>query len=190
VPSNALTLHLDQLLEDALELDAIHGQLRTGNPGRQFGLASLNRAAVVISMSAWESYIEELLRESLEALRPAPPAVGHWPALNAFILGEIGRFHTPNAQNVANLIHRCLGLADVRNAWGWRNCSAAHAEALLNEALGFRHEIAHGVNPRPVIHNWYSNWLPGFILRLARCTDHAVRQHLVAVNGLANPWPP
>jgi hypothetical protein len=67
VPSNAYTGQLDQLLTDATELDAIPTQLRTGNPGRQYGLASLNRAAVVISVSAWESYVEELMRESLQA---------------------------------------------------------------------------------------------------------------------------
>lgn len=190
MPSNALTLHLDQLLQDAMELNAIHTQLRTGNPGRQFGLASLNRAAVVISVSAWESYVEELMRESLHALRPAVAPLDPWPALNAFILGEIGRFNTPNGQNVANLINRCLGLADVRITWSWRNCTSVQASTLLDEALAFRHEIAHGVNPRPVIHNAYSSWLPGFILRLARCTDRAVRQHLVAVSGVVNPWPP
>ncbi len=190
MPSNSFDVHLGQLLEDARELDAIHSQLRTGSPGRQFGLASLNRAAVVMSVSAWEAYIEELMRESLAALRPPPPDMGHWPALNAFILGEIGRFHTPNAANVANMIHRCLGLADVRLSWGWKNCTAARAETLLDEALVHRHEIAHGVNPRPVIHNAYSSWLPGFIRRLASCTDQTVRQHLVAVNGLCNPWPP
>lgn len=92
MPSNALSVHLDQLLRDANELDAIHTQLRTGLPGRQHGLASLNRAAVVISVSAWESYVEELMRESLESLRPAAPPLGHWPALSAFILGERGRF--------------------------------------------------------------------------------------------------
>jgi hypothetical protein len=190
VASNSFTVHLDQLLEDARELDAIHSQLRTGNPGRQFGLASLNRAAVVMSVSAWESYIEELMRESLQALRPPAPPMGNWPALNAFILGEVGRFNTPNATNVANMINRCLGLADVRTSWGWRNCTAVRAETLLNEALDHRHEIAHGVDPRPVIHNAYSSWLPGFIRRLASCTDQAVRQHLVAVNGLPHPWPP
>src|SRR6516162_4607895 len=115
-------MHLDQLLTDATELDAIHSQLRTGLPGRQFGLASLNRAAVVISVSAWESYVEELMRESLQALRPAAPPLGHWPALSAFILGELGSFHTPNAQNVSNLIKRCLGHPHVRPSWGWRNC--------------------------------------------------------------------
>ncbi len=77
-------------------------------------LAHSNRAAVVIGVSAWESYVEELLR----------------------------------------------------------------------------HEIAHGVNPRPVIHNAYSNWLPRFMRRLARCTDDAVLNHLTTTLGLANPWPP
>jgi hypothetical protein len=190
LPSNALSVHLDQLLGDATELDTIHSQLRTGLPGRQFGLASLNRAAVVISVSAWESYVEELMRESLQALRPAAPPLGNWPSLNAFILGELGRFNTPNGQNVANLINRCLGLSNVRTSWGWRNCPSAQAEGLLNQALDLRHQIAHGVNPRPVIHNPYSNWLPGFIRRLARCTDDAVRTHLTATLGLADPWPP
>jgi hypothetical protein len=190
VPSNALSLHLDQLLRDATELDTIHTQLRTGLAGRQFGPASLYRSAVVISVSAWESYVEELMRESLAALRPPNPPLGNWPALNAFILGELGRFNTPNALNVANLINRCLGLANVRIGWGWRNCTAAQAERLLDEALALRHEIAHGVNPRPVIHNTYSSWLPGFVRRLARCTDNAVRNHLTTVLGLANPWPP
>ena len=88
MPSNALSMHLDHLLRDATELDTIHTQLRTGLPGRQYGLASLNRAAIVISVSAWESYVEELMRDSLMALRPAvPPDVrfllrrgGPWPA--------------------------------------------------------------------------------------------------------------
>lgn len=189
MPSSAFSVHLNQLLRDATELDAIHTQLRTGLPGRQYGLASLNRAAVVISVSAWESYVEELLRESLQALRPAAPPLGNWPALSAFILGELGRFNTPNSQNVANLINHCLGLPDVRVAWGWRNCTSAQARALLDGALALRHEIAHGVNPRPVIHYTYSNWLPGFMRPLARCTDDAVRNHLVAALGLANPWP-
>lgn len=190
MPSNALSVHLDQLLKDASELTKIHTQLRTGLPGRQYGLASLNRAAVVICVSAWESYVEELMRESLQALRPATPPFGNWPALSAFVLGEIGRFHTPNAQNVANLINRCFGLANVRDFWGWRNCTPAQAETLLDAALDLRHEIAHGVNPRPVIHNTYSNWLSGFIRRLARCTDEAIRNHLTNTLGLANPWPP
>ena len=42
----------------------------------------------------------------------------------------------PNAQNVANLINRCLGLANVRTSWAWRNCTSAQAQDLLDAALG------------------------------------------------------
>jgi hypothetical protein len=70
LPSKAFVEHLEQLLLDADELDDAHTELRTGNPGRQYGLASLNRAIVVMSVSAWESYVEELMRESVLALRP------------------------------------------------------------------------------------------------------------------------
>jgi hypothetical protein len=117
LPSNAFSAHLQQLLRDAEELDDAHARLRTGQRGRPYGLASLNRATVVMSISAWESYIEELLRDFLQALRPSSPPLGAWLALNAYVLGLLGRFHTPNASNVANLIHNSLGLPDVRVSW-------------------------------------------------------------------------
>jgi hypothetical protein len=190
LPSNAFRVHLEQLLHDAEELDDAHSELSTGAAGRQYGLASINRAIVVMSVSAWESFIEELMRESVIALRPAgPPHADPWPALNAYATGEIRRFHTPNAQNVAQLVQNCVGLPNIRLAWSWQNCTSAQAEGRLNDALTYRHQIAHGVNPRPIIHNNYSSALPGFIRRLARCTDAAVRNHLVVLHGVANPWP-
>jgi hypothetical protein len=183
-------MHLRQLLLDADELNNAHAQLRTGAPGRQYGLASLNRAAIVMSVSAWESYVEELMREALQALRPPVAPLGSWPALSAYVLGLLQRFNTPNPANVARLLNDCIGLADVRLSWGWRNCTSAQAVQRLTDAMDYRHQIAHGVNPRPVIHNHYSSQLPSFFRRLARCTDDAVRAHLVGVHGLAAPWPP
>jgi hypothetical protein len=190
LPSNAFSVHLQQLLRDAEELDDAHARLRTGQRGRQYGLASLNRATVVMSISAWESFVEELLRECLQALRPPAAPLGAWPALNAYVLGLLGRFHTPNAANVTNLIHSSLGLLDIRTSWGWQNCTALQAEQRLDQALTFRHQIAHGVNPRPNILNFYSSQLPDFIRRLARCTDNAARHYLVNAHGVANPWSP
>jgi hypothetical protein len=111
LPSNAFSVHLRQLLLDADELDDAHAQLRTGAPGRQYGLASLNRAAVVMAVSAWESYVEELMRESIQALRPLAPPPGAWPALNAYAMGLLGNFNTPNPVNVERLIRNCLGVA-------------------------------------------------------------------------------
>ena len=136
MPSNAFTNHLEQLLLDAEELDDAHTELRTGNPGRQYGLASLNRAIVVMSVSAWESYVEELMRESVLALRPlGPPFAAPWPALNVYVTGRLGNFNTPNQYNVEQLIRNCLGLINVHLMWAWQNCTSAQAVQRLADVM-------------------------------------------------------
>lgn len=190
MPSNAFSVHLEQLLLDAEELQTAHSTLRTGNPGRQYGLGSLNRAIVVMSVSAWESYVEELMRESVLALRPSGLLLGTWPSLNAYVSGQLGNFNTPSAVNVERLIRNCIGLANVSMTWGWRNCTSTQAIQRLTDGMNYRHKIAHGVNPRPVVHNQYASELPIFIRRLARSTDATVRGHLVNTHGLSSPWSP
>ncbi len=189
MPSNAFSIQLNQLLRDAKELDKAHSRLKTGKPGRQYGLAALNRATVVICVSAWEAYIEELVRESVVAIRPAAPPLGAWSVHNAWILGQLGRFNNPNMENVRMLLSDAIGLQDVHQFWVWRNCTSAQAMQRLAKVMRLRHQIAHGVNPRPVVNNDYSSELPDFFLRLGRATDQAVRNHLVKVIGLAHPWP-
>jgi hypothetical protein len=150
----------------------------------------LNRAAVVICVSAWEAYVEELVRESVRAMRPPAAPLGAWSAHHASILGQLGRFNNPNLENVRLLLSDAIGLQDIHQAWVWRNCTSTQAVQRLATAMRLRHQIAHGVNPRPVIHNQYSSQLPDFFRRLGRATDQAVRGHLVNVIGLAHPWPP
>jgi hypothetical protein len=189
LPSNAFADHLIKLLKDADDLNSAHKQLRTGKPGRQYGLAVLNHATVVICVSAWEAYIEELVRESVVALRPLAPPTGQWSMHNAWVLGQLGRFNNPNMENVRMLTADAIGLQDVQLSWIWRNSTSAQAVQRLAAAMRLRHQIAHGVNPRPVVNNDYSSQLPEFFLRLGRATDQAVRNHLVNLIGLAHPWP-
>jgi hypothetical protein len=188
--SNAYSRHLLQLLRDADEIEDAHSQLRTGNPGRQYRLAALNRAAIIMCVSAWEAYIEELVRETMAAIRPAVPPLGLWPTLNASVRGQLGRFNTPNVEQVRTLISDSIGLQDIHLSWVWRNCTSPQAVQRLAAAIHLRHQIAHGVNPRPTIHNLYSSQLPDFFRRLGFCTDNAMRAHLVDVLGVPNPWPP
>jgi len=54
--------------------------------------------------------------------------------------------------------------------------------------MTFRHFIAHGVNPRPIVHNHYARALPVFFRRLAQCTDEAVRHRLVTAHGVPVLW--
>lgn len=187
--SSAYTTFLEPLLSDAEELDAAHRRLRTGGAGRQWGIGALNRGAVIMCLSAWEAYVEELAKEVLEAFRPLNPAGTSWQSLNASVRSQIGRFNTPSAENVRMLLSDAIGLPDVTQFWQWRNTTPQQARERLQEAIRLRHEIAHGVNPRPTIHNSYSSRLPGLFRRLGRTTDVGVRAYLVVTLGVANPWP-
>ena len=188
--SNAYTGYLLPLLRDADHLYEIAGQLPAGIPGRPRRVAALNRAVIVTCASAWEAYIEELVRESLTALRPAAPPLGLWPALNASVRGQLGRFNNPNTENIRLLISDAIGLQDIQTTWAWQNCTSAQAVQRLADAMTQRHQIAHGVNPRPVVTIFYSSQLPDFFRKLARCTDRGVRDHFENVLGILNPWPP
>jgi hypothetical protein len=149
-------------------------QLPVGIPGRPLRVAALSRAIVVTCVSAWEAYIEELVRESLSALRPSAPPLGLWPALNATVRGQLGRFNTPNTENIRLLISDALGLQDIQTTWTWQNCTSAQAVPRLADSMTLRHQIAHGVHPQPVVTTFYSRDLPDFFRRLGLCTDRAV----------------
>jgi hypothetical protein len=92
--------------------------------------------------------------------------------------------------NIRMLISDAIGLQNIQTNWAWQNCTSARAEQRLAEAMTLRHQIAHGVNPRPIVSTFYASQLPDFFRRLARCTDRAVRDYFVNVLGITTPWPP
>ena len=108
----------------------------------------------------------------------------------ATVRGQLGRFNTPNTDNIRLLISDALGLQDIQTTWAWQNCTSAQAVQRLADAMTLRHQIAHGVNPRPGVTTLISSQLPNFFRRLGRCTNHAVQEHFVNVHGIAHPWPP
>ena len=182
--SHAYTDHLERLLSDVEELIDAHTRLRTGQRGRQWRLGAINRATLVMGVSCWEAFVEHILLESIDLLKPPSPPFGVWQALNASTRSAIGRFNTPSAENVRNLFRDSIGLTDVTQEWYWQNCDTQKATDYLNDVLRKRHEIAHGVNPRPIINNNYASWLPAFVRNLARCTERSLKQYLEQEMGL------
>lgn len=190
MPSKAYEQHLEAVLADAEELLSVHGKLKTGKQGRQWGLSAVNRAVIVMCVSAWEAYVEEVMVEALEALRPGAAAGSTYPALNASVRGDVGRFNTPNSQNVSKLMADAFGFANVASSWAWKGCTAIQATRLLDYLLKTRHQIAHGVRPRPKVINKQAAWFIDFVRRVAACTDNALRDYLVSTLGVVpEPWP-
>ena len=177
------------LLEDAAELEEAHRELRTGQVGRHWRLGALNRAAIVMCLSAWEAYVEEVVKEAIETFRPNPADRTLWQSINADARSQIRRFHNPNPDNVRDLIARTIGLQDITDSWAWQNTTPQQARERLNKAIRIRHEVAHGVNPRPTVHNSYASALPGFFRKLGISTDKAIRDYLSATLHVRRPWP-
>jgi len=189
LPSNAYLTRLETVLADADELNEAHASLRTGVAGRQYGLGALNRAVVVMCISAWEAYIEEVVKECLGVLRPHTPPLGVWPGLNAAARSQVGRFNNPNVQNTRQLIRDCIGLADITASWAWQRTAPERAIERLEEAIRYRHEIAHGVTPRPIIHNQqYARRLPDFFRLLGSKTDEGISAYLRDDLGILTGW--
>lgn len=174
-----LPTYTGALLEDVEEILDGHKRLRTGKKGRQWGLGALNRAAIVMAVSAWEAYVEDLVEVCILELKPSHQVpFGSWPALKANAGTLVGRFHNPGTAKVRELFRDAIGLPDVMSTWAWRNCSREVAMQRLDAPVAKRHEIAHGASPRPVVHNTYARAVSGFLRRLARRTDVATGAYL------------
>lgn len=188
MPSNAYTQTLAAVLADAAEIEAAHRRLSTGSRGRQYGLGALNRAVVVMCVSAWEAYLEEVMKEVLDRFKPPDPPLGVWPAWNATVRSAIGRFNNPNTQHSKDLMRDAIGLVDITTYWSWPRTAPQDATRRLEEAIQFRHQIAHGTTPRPIIHKAYTRHLPGFFRKLGQRTDKGLSIHLSTVYSITTGW--
>jgi hypothetical protein len=188
MPSNAFNDTLSPLLQDAGELKEIHSKLKTGKVGRQYGLASLNRASVIMSVSAWEGYVEAVTMEAVLATKATSGPHGLWDIAVGNAESLIKRFNTPDSGNVRKLFAAAIGLTDVTANWRWANCSVKKSTSYLDNLLYLRHQIAHGVKPRPSIAEVDATFWREFVEKLGRKTDATVRDYLCSGFGVSVPW--
>jgi hypothetical protein len=161
-----------------------------------------------MTVAAWESYVEGLLKESFKALQPnAGASVGErstWALANTAAHLATKKFNTPNAKNVADLFEEHLGIA-VMAAWSVNTKTATYtsdqSKTRINQWLDIRHKIAHGgslpsnitwiLNPKnkPRLTLALMNEVKAFFHELAKSMDEHVANELVAQYGLAaKPW--
>jgi hypothetical protein len=115
----------------------------------------LKRAALVMALTAWETYVEDRVVEAVKArLRVVDGSY-----VGKFVLSRLGeelkRFHNPTAEKTHKLFMDFLEI-DVTASWEWQHVDTAKAKKTLNELLSKRGDAVHrskppaiGASPQP-----------------------------------------
>lgn len=139
----------DYSIREVQTLLGLYDQQRdVHGPAMHEELEALKSAALVLTVTAWETYVEDTVLDQFEHLiqqadtpdalasafnavahswlssGPKPPDLRSWTGdgwrdvLLEHFTQELARFHSPNSKNVAALFSRYLSL-DIRRAWHW-----------------------------------------------------------------------
>ena len=123
----------------------------------------LKRACLVMALTAWETYVEDRVREEVaRRLRVVNGSyVGKFVA--ARLEDELRRFHNPTSDKTKKLFHDFLEV-DVVTGWEWANYDSTKAKKTLDELISKRGDAVHrskdGLNnspPRRVAGRYFSN---------------------------------
>jgi hypothetical protein len=148
-----------ELLASVDQLIAIHARIQTGR-GRRHRQEAIHRAGVVLTVAAWQAYIEKVAIEALgkveaqiavdEHGNPTPVWVrASFKFRKPAVSKTVGDLNTPNSQNVWRLFDWSFGF-DPRPHWIWqsprRTWNTQEFSDRTDEWLRIRHSIAHGNN--------------------------------------------
>lgn len=106
----------------------------------------LKRAGLIMAMTAWETYVEDRVREAATVRL----SVLNDSAIGAFVTSklkdEIKRLNNPNAEKTLQLFREYAGV-DLEDKWCWNNFTAPQARERLNQLLKLRGDVVHRSRP-------------------------------------------
>lgn len=116
----------------------------------------LKRASLVMALTAWETYVEDRVREEFKIrIRVVEGSyVGKFVASR--LEDELKRFHNPTAAKTRKLFLDYLEV-DVAEGWNWEHFDSARAQKTLDELIAKRGDPVHRsrvsvITPTPFPH--------------------------------------
>jgi hypothetical protein len=141
----------------------------------------LKRAGLVMALTAWETYVEDLVREEVSSrLRVVDGSyVGKF--VHGRLNEELKRFHNPTSEKTKKLFHDYLEV-DVTASWAWQQIDSARAKKTLDELISKRGDAVHrskqaaaGTPPAPhLVKREELEKCIKFLKCLVEATDNAV----------------
>jgi hypothetical protein len=106
----------------------------------------LKRAGLVMALTAWETYVEDLTNEVLQ-FRLQSINGSHF---GGFIQNRLNKdlkyFHNPNSDKTKSLFLDYLGI-DVTEFWKWNNYDQKRVKKTLDDLISRRGEAVHRSRP-------------------------------------------
>jgi hypothetical protein len=106
----------------------------------------LKRAALVMTLTAWETYVEDRVAEGLGKKLSVVAGSYAGNFIEKRLRFDLKQFHNPNAEKTKKLFLEYLEV-DVTQGWKWANTDPAKAKKLLNEWITKRGDAVHRSKP-------------------------------------------
>jgi hypothetical protein len=139
----------------------------------------LKRAALIMTLTAWETYVEDIIEERLTADLRALEGSKVASFITSSLERELRYFHTPNSKNTKGMFERFLHY-DVTHHWTWIDGDAEQARYKLNQWIKRRGEAVHrAVNDTQAAHIVSRPEMKKcitFFKKLVETTDLAIEQ--------------
>lgn len=157
----------------AISLIDIHDLLTGGKVGRpRQDFEALKRSALILAVTAWESFVEDTLTQKLEELLAKAsipnemsrvfnhaahqwldgakhaPDLAAWTGtgwkdlIRASLRKAIDKFHSPDTENTKRLFGQYLGIK-IDEHWSWRGATPQQAQKQLDALIRVRGRAVH-----------------------------------------------
>lgn len=192
---------------DVERLLTIHKELAGGTPGRKVGVSVLNKAAIVMIVTAWETYCKDAAMQSLKRMlhhaehpdsleKKVKVAVAEelrerknlmlvwdlagdgWRELATSLLQRHTEIGSPDAERVSKMMKNMIGLDSLTKTWYWPGMSVERAENKLADLIMLRGDIVHKGSAEDPVHKINVTDYLGHVQRLVEKTEDRITEYL------------
>lgn len=103
----------------------------------------LKRAGLVMALTAWETYVEDRVREEVQARLKVVSGSYVGKFVTTRLEDELKRFHNPNSEKTKKLFRDFLEIDDVTSQWEWQHVDRLKAKKTLDELIAKRGDAVH-----------------------------------------------
>ncbi len=162
-------------IKDAEELLFHFDSLNTNPPPANAEV--LKRAGLVMALTAWETYVEDRLREEMQNKLGIVAGSFAGDFIMKKLNTDLKQFHNPNSEKTKRIFLEYLGF-DVTEGWVWANYEPERARTVLNSWIAKRGDAVHrskpvsnGASPAHLVRREDLEKVIRFIKDIAKATD-------------------